>query len=390
MTEKIIIATVMLEHGATGVQTHFRTFKQYLLDRNIEVVVINPYCSYWWLVKSVFKITRIIDKFNRELGVWLGRYWEYTLLKQALAAQIQNDSSVVLYAQCPISVKAALDARHSSKQKVIMVTHFNVSQADECVGKRLIKKGGWVYQTIEKLENETIPLVDGIIYVSKFMKETLESRIPGVAKVKSDVLSSFITKPIQLDSIDIKRNLINIGHLEHRKNQSYILCVLSEAKKLGRLYSLTFIGDGEIRGKLEELAKSLGVEEQVKFLGFQKNAAQFLYSHSVYVHSALMENSPTVIIEALACGLPVLAAPVGGIPEIFSDGVEGLYWSLDNPTAAAEKLIALMEDTETINRMAKAAQLRFSSNFESSIVANRLLSFLYEVSKSRENAASHR
>jgi glycosyltransferase involved in cell wall biosynthesis len=61
---------------------------------------------------------------------------------------------------------------------------------------------------------------------------------------------------------------------------------------------------------------------------------------------------------------------------MFSDGVEGFYWSLDDPAAGAKKLIALMEDKETYNKMAEAAKARFSANFQSSVVANRLLSFL--------------
>lgn len=376
MNSKIIIATIMRERGETGVQTHFNAVKQYLLECGAEVSIITPFSFYAWLVLPVFGVRKILDKLSGELSVWWYRHWHYIFLKRALANKTRNSSSIVFYAQCPLSAKAALEVRHSHHQKVVMVTHFNVSQADEWVGKGKIKKGGWLYQEIKKLETEVIPSVDGIVYVSNFMKEIIQSNICEVTKVRSALLPYFIDKPSQSGSMSITGDLINIGTLEPRKNQSHLLYVLSEAKKLGKQYSLTLIGDGADRSKLEALARSLEIDRQVNFMGFQDNAAQFLPYHSVYAHSALIDNYPIVLIEAMACGLPILAAPVGGITEVFSDGVEGFYWQLDNPAMGAKKLIELMENSERRNQMAKAGQMRFYSKFESSVAAKQLLSFL--------------
>jgi glycosyltransferase involved in cell wall biosynthesis len=378
--QKIIIATIMREQGETGVQTHFNMLKEFVLERGVKACVITPFSFYQCLVIPVFALRKLIDILSGELSVWWYRYWHYFFLKQALKAELaeqaQKGIPVVIYAQCPLSAKAALEARTTENQKVIMAVHFNISQADEWAYKGKIKIGSWVYNKIKTLENEVIPLIDAIVYISGFMKETIEKNISKSTKLKSIVSPNFIFTPKPLDSNNIEGDLISIGTLEYRKNQSYLLRVLSEAKKMGRSYSLTLIGEGPDRRTLEALAQSLDVARQVKFLGFQKNAAQFLYTHRLYVHSSLIDNLPIALIEALACKLPILAGAVGGIPEMFSDGVEGFYWSLDDPTAGAKKLIALMEDTETYIKMAEAAKARFSANFQSSVVANRLLSFL--------------
>ena len=378
--QKIIIATIMREQGETGVQTHFNMLKEFVLERGVKACVITPFSFYQCLVLPVFALRKIIDILSGELSVWWYRYWHYFFLKQALKAELaeqaQKGIPVVIYAQCPLSAKAALEARTTENQKVIMAVHFNISQADEWAYKGKIKIGSWVYNKIKTLENEVIPLLDAIVYISSFMKETIEKNISKSTKLKSIVSPNFIFTPKPLDSNNIEGDLISIGTLEYRKNQSYLLRVLSEAKKMGRSYSLTLIGEGADRVTLEALAQSLDVARQVKFLGFQKNAAQFLYTHRLYVHSSLIDNLPIALIEALACKLPILAGAVGGIPEMFSDGVEGFYWSLDDPAAGAKKLIALMEDKETYNKMAEAAKARFSANFQSSVVANRLLSFL--------------
>jgi len=378
--QKIIIATIMREQGETGVQTHFNMLKEFVLERGVKACVITPFSFYQCLVLPVFALRKLIDILSGELSVWWYRYWHYFFLKQALKAELaeqaQKGIPVVIYAQCPLSAKAAIEARTTENQKVIMAVHFNISQADEWAYKGKIKIGSWVFNKIKTLENEIIPLLDAIVYISGFMKETIEKNISKSTKLKSIVSPNFIFTPKPLDSNNIEGDLISIGTLEYRKNQSYLLRVLSEAKKMGRSYSLTLIGEGPDRRTLEALAQSLDVARQVKFLGFQKNAAQFLYTHRLYVHSSLIDNLPIALIEALACKLPILAGAVGGIPEMFSDGVEGFYWSLDDPAAGAKKLIALMEDTETYNKMAEAAKARFSANFQSSVVANRLLSFL--------------
>jgi glycosyltransferase involved in cell wall biosynthesis len=72
----------------------------------------------------------------------------------------------------------------------------------------------------------------------------------------------------------------------------------------------------------------------------------------------------------------VVASPVGGIPEVFDDGREGAYWSLDDPAAGARTLIALLEDRTRYGAAASSARRRFETNYEASVVADRLLGFL--------------
>src|SRR3569833_4608435 len=97
---------------------------------------------------------------------------------------------------------------------------------------------------------------------------------------------------------------------------------------MGHRDALTLVGGGPIRGQLEQLAREYGVVEQVKFLGSQQNAARFIRNHRLYVHSSLMESFGIVLIEALASGPPVAAAPVGGFSVVFCVGLVGFFWFL--------------------------------------------------------------
>lgn len=140
--------------------------------------------------------------------------------------------------------------------------------------------------------------------------------------------------------------------------------------------SLTLVGDGPDRAHLESLVQEFGIDELVTLAGFQSNSAVLLRNHRAYVHTASIENLPISLLEAMASNLPILAGAVGGIPEIFDNGVEGFYWPLDNSDSAAEILIRLMENQEVYERLVQATERRFIKQFETNNVATQLVSFL--------------
>ena len=175
---------------------------------------------------------------------------------------------------------------------------------------------------------------------------------------------------------DLQGDIITVGTLEPRKNQGFILKVLAKCKSLGHNYSLTIIGDGQDRQTLESFAQELGLTEQISFLGFRPNPPDYMRSHKVYAHAALMENMPITLMEALALSLPILAAPVGGIPEIYSDGKEGFYWSLDDIDMAADKLCELLENKPIYEQMSLNARMRFIEHYSEEALANKWLAEL--------------
>ncbi len=99
--------------------------------------------------------------------------------------------------------------------------------------------------------------------------------------------------------------------------------------------------------------------------------------YRAYVHPARFEILPLALIEALAAGLPVVAGNVGGIPEIYDDGVEGRFWSLDDPVSAAATLLELLDCEPARSHTSAAALERYRRNFRADVVVPRLLSFLF-------------
>jgi glycosyltransferase involved in cell wall biosynthesis len=375
MRREVIIATLLAEKGETGVQAHLSATRDYLLQQNDRVTVVTPFSASRALVYPLFGMRKLFDRFCGPLSVWWYRYWHYVILRKELKSKLKSGEPAVIYAQCPLSAKAALDARVGKDQRVILAVHFNGSQADEWAEKGKIRSGGLYYKGIIKTEETVLPLVDGIVYVSEFMRDVLRERIEKLDQVASTVIPNFCSRPV-LSSEKTCTELVTVGTLEPRKNQQYALQILAEANRLGRRYRLTIIGDGPDRTYLEKLADSLGLRDQVIFAGRLLNAAGLIAGHRVLIHTALRENLPVVLIEALACGLPIMASPVGGIPEIYTDGVEGYFFPFDDPSLCAMKLILLLENRDLYETMSKASITRYESKFTPDAAASKLRNFI--------------
>lgn len=374
--KQVIIATLMRPQGDTGVQTHFNVVRRCIERANIPVSLVTPFAMPRSLTYPIFGVRKLIDPMNGMASVWWYEHWHYLMLRAALRQALRTGDAVV-YAQCPLSARAALETRLGPEHRVFLVVHFNVSQADEWVSKGKIQSGDRLYRAIQRREEDILPRLDGIVFVSDFVRREVYRRIPAAQRVPAAVVSNFVEKADQAEPSSLRNDLINVGTLEPRKNQQFLLEVLSETKRRGRTYRLSLVGEGPDRTKLQRLAVRLGIADQITFVGRHPHAARLLPFHRAYCHSAVMETQGIALIEALSCGLPVFAAPVGGIPEVLADGVEGRYWPLDDPAKAADILIEVLENQAKYQEMSQGAQTRFATQFDASVVGQRLLNFLY-------------
>lgn len=377
MLEPILIATLMRPEGDTGVQTHFRAFADFLRERGEPAELFTPFSMPAWQVYPVFGMRKLIDRLNKPASVWWYRHWHRQFLEAALRRRLADGQPCVIYAQCPPSAHAALAARVSPLQRVIMVTHFNISQADEWAGKGAIAEGGHYFQSIRRFEARVLPQLDGLIFVSRFMRRELLARIPAIEDVPYEVVPNFLRLPEPVPCpLEFDADLVTIGTLEARKNQRYALSVIAEAKRLGRPVTLTLVGDGPDREMLANLARELGVENEVSFAGYVPGAASLFSRHRACLHVASIENLPLTLIEALSRGLPVFAPSVGGVPEVFENGVQGQLIPLDNAQDAACAIVQWLDDPMRMEMSGKAARVRFVDCFEAGRVAARLRNFL--------------
>lgn len=374
----IFIATIMRPQGETGVQTHFNTCIEFAERAGVSVELLTPFGANKTLVYLMFGPRKLVQYLNTELGIWWYRYWHYILLRNQIFKRLyDHPRKAVVYAQDPLSARAALDLKDRGWPiEVVLIVHFNISQAIEWAEKGDIAVEGWLYKHIVRFESQVLPRVDRLLFPSRFIQQQIVERIPDVAKVPSWVVPNFLTPEhdgVQKVTTTLSGDIITIGTLEPRKNQQFILQALAHAHRLGHPYQLTIVGDGSLRRNLKVLVSQLKLEGYVEFTGYLPNAARLLCRHRICVHAARIENLSILLLEALAAGKPILAAPVGGVPEIFTHGVEGFYWDLDDPGRAAESLIEILENKALYEQMSEAARSRYESHFSSEVVGARWL-----------------
>ena len=133
-----------------------------------------------------------------------------------------------------------------------------------------------------------------------------------------------------------------VGRLQDVKDQAslieaFALLVASKPEHRAHL-RLAVVGDGPLRDKLARQAQSLGVADLVWFPGARNDIPELMRSFDLFALSSIAEGTPVTLLEAMACGLPVVATKVGGIPEVVQDGVNGALVPASNPQALAAAL----------------------------------------------------
>jgi glycosyltransferase involved in cell wall biosynthesis len=358
--------------GPTGVETHVRQLLQAARDHGFDSRYISPYPSSRIWTKFPRFLVRVLRLFDRERAELMSRWTAAKVIESKLMAALSTcpaPAAVTLYAQDTLSAMVALRVKNVHQCRVVVVIHFNVSEAQELCMKGEAIPAGLLWRSLDTMEERTLPRVDEIIFVSEFMRRMIRERLPDIAGVAQAVIPNFATPPSPGDRPEIVGDMIAIGTLEARKNQLFLLRVLARAKSLGHAYTLTIVGNGPDEAALKASCRHLGIEDQVHFVGFRPQAAYLISGHRVLVHAARMENLPITLIEALSRGRPILAPAVGGIGEIFSDKVEGFFWPLDDIDSAAVILISLLSNPVVYERLARAARRRYDNAFSSDKLA---------------------
>src|SRR5205823_5713868 len=119
-----------------------------------------------------------------------------------------------------------------------------------------------------------------------------------------------------------------------------------------------FAGDGPLRPELEALARQLGIETRVRFLGIRHDVPDLLQAADVFVLTSVSEAASLTLLEALAAGRPAVVTAVGGNPEIVRDGREGLLVGRGDVRGVAEAVLKILDDPGLAARLGECGAAR--------------------------------
>lgn len=169
-------------------------------------------------------------------------------------------------------------------------------------------------------------------------------------------------------------HIVCVGRLVPVKNQMLLLeaCALLRAR--GVAFRCVLVGEGRTRAELEAGRSRLGLEDFVVLTGAaeQEEVRAWLRSASVAVLTSISEGMPVSLMEAAACGVPVVATAVGGVPELVEEGESGFVVASGDAKAVADRLQRLIGAPELRARMGEHARARALERFSLARQVDRL------------------
>ena len=174
-----------------------------------------------------------------------------------------------------------------------------------------------------------------------------------------DVSKFYIENPDLFKTEDI--TIGSVGRLSKEKGHKHLIRACRFLKN--KNWKLILVGDGPLRRELTALAKSLGLEDRVQFVGEVEDVRPHLNKFDVFVLPSVSEGLSLVVLEAAAAGRVVVATEVGGVPEIIKHKQNGLLVAPRNPDQFAKSIVKLLSDESLRRKYAQNGQSKFIDKF---------------------------
>ena len=260
----------------------------------------------------------------------LARYL-WRIQPDALLSTLDYANLVALWARCLARAPRKLAV---NEQNTISLTSQHSAQLRQRIVPRLVK--------------HFYPWADHIIGNSRGVADDL-AQITGLPHSEIQLIYNPVVTPELAEKVKASPNhpwleigqppmLLAVGRLTAQKDFPTLIRAFAQVRR-SQPVRLLILGEGPDRSSLEALIKELGTEEDVCLPGFVENPYAYMSRASVFVLSSRWEGLPTVLIEALYCGVPVISTDCPSGPrEILADGKYGALVPLQNPTALAEMI----------------------------------------------------
>lgn len=247
------------------------------------------------------------------------------------------------------------------KTKLVLVEHdtISVTQSKVFRGRLIPPLVKWFY-----------PRADAIVGVSQGVAQDLHTKFSIPEEKISVIYNPVVDEELickakaplnhpwfQKDSPPV---FLAVGRLTKQKD-FFTLIKAFELLRKQRLVRLIILGEGEYRSELEEMIAKLEISEDISMPGFVKNPYAYMSRASAFVLSSRWEALPTVLIEAMACGCPVIATDCpSGPKEILESGLYGSLIPIGNTTALAGAMLQILDFPTNRESLIKRA-MYFSS-----------------------------
>jgi glycosyltransferase involved in cell wall biosynthesis len=223
-----------------------------------------------------------------------------------------------------------------------------------------------------RLERALMNSTDLFLFESAFARDTYQRTIgvpSGLVRCVFNGVTADEFDPVTIaaDATDV----VYVGEFRHIKGADLLIDAVARLRADGRPLTLTLAGDGEELGHLKAQIQRLGLGEAVRFIGHVKARYGFSKGRLLVVPSR-GDSMPYVVIEAAAAGIPMVAANIGGIPEIFATHTDALF-APNIVGAMADAIETALEDPEAARARARSLRERIFLHFSQKAMVDGVL-----------------
>lgn len=329
-----------------GAETMCENLLYALRELNHEVTAVSLYDQHTPITERLERAGIRILYLDKKLGMDVSMVPKlYRVMRQEQPDVVHTHLDVIKY--------AVLAARLNGIRRCVHTVHNVAEKEAEGIARKINKlyyKLGW-----------SVPVA---------LSPEVQKTICAVYNIDENSI------PVIYNGVDLSRcipkedysvgetvTLLHIGRFNEQKNHRGLLQAFQKLLEQYPGCRLNLLGDGELRADMEAYARELGIADAVCFWGNQSDVHPFLHDADLFLLPSLYEGIPMTIIEAMGTGLPIVATPVGGVPDMLQNGESGLLTACE-PEAVCEACAKLIRDAQLrkhLGQKARQESVRFSA-----------------------------
>ncbi len=306
--------------------------------------------------------------------------------RNAVECGLPVDNIRVLNACDLISIMKII--RLASKENIDIIVanlgkeYWPGAAAAKFLGKKIV----FIRHQRDRIRKTTRWLINNYTHTVVAVSSAVEDALlaSGISKKKIRVVHNAISlsrfDPSRIDKKEVRRELGmseddvligTVGKLHKGKGGYELLRAAGRIVKEGGSVKVLFVGEGPERDGLEMETKRLMMQGRILFTGIRTDVERMYAAMDIFALPSHNEGMPTVLVEAMAMNIPVIATPVGGVPEIVRSGENGLLIPVGDESALRDAILRYLTEKETAARLADNGRTTVELEFGDDMLAER-------------------
>lgn len=284
---------------------------------------------------------------------------------RSLRRYIEKHKPDILVSAITYANLVAIWAKNASGGKMPVVVSERIALSTHCGTRQNRRKWRWRY--LPSLVRRCYPHADAVVAVSGQVADDLVTAVGLDRKTVTTIYNPVVDRNLLTQAAqalehewfgpDAPPVILGVGRLTQQKGFAALIRAFAKVRA-NRPVRLLILGEGKLRAELQNLATELGISDDVQLPGFVANPFKYMANSAAFVLSSEYEGLPGVLIQALACGCPVISTDCpGGSAEILANGKYGPLVPVGGEDELRRAIEAVLDNPADRNELLQRAEL---------------------------------